>query len=90
MNAVSPQAQRDVLFFCQSGPKILQELVTLLRKRNSTMPQSDVLMLLNIMVNHGYLRKISERRFFPKEQLNGTYVVTLYESTDLGNKNTSG
>lgn len=86
MNARIPQVHKDVLIVCRSNPKILQEIVTALRKDNGAISQSDVLSTLSVMVNNGYLRKVSETRRFHRDQGGGSYVVTLYEITELGRR----
>jgi DNA-binding PadR family transcriptional regulator len=90
MGARIPKIQMDVVVLCRSSPKILQEIVTALRKDNGSMSQGDVLSVLSIMVNNGYLKKVSETRYFHPEQGGGSYVVTLYQITELGRKLASG
>jgi DNA-binding PadR family transcriptional regulator len=86
MSAKIPKVQTDILTLCRSSPKILQEVVTALRKDNGALSQGDVLSVLSVMVNNGYLKKVSETRRFPIEQCAGSYVVTLYQITELGRR----
>lgn len=86
MSAKIPKVQRDTLVLCRSNPKILQEIVTVLRKDNGSISQSDILAVLTVMVNNGYLKKVPETRYFPAEQGGGSYVVTLYQITELGRR----
>lgn len=86
MGAKIPKVQTDILILCRSSPKILQEVVTTLRKDNGALSQGDVLSVLTVMVNNGYLKKVLETRYFPVEQGSGSYVVTLYQITELGRR----
>lgn len=86
MSAKISKAQKKILALCRSCPRILQEVVTALRKDNSALSQGDILSVLAVMVNTGYLKKFTETRYFPVEQGSGSYVVTLYQITELGRR----